>query len=220
MSVIIKNTTKIMMFLLAALIITGGATSCKSKKKLAREKAAAEYAMKVDQAKKDLTAMLNGTTSWSLDEQDKRLNVIKLYNIDDPEVVDLIAKVESKLSMDRAEAERLAEEEKLRLEEEARLKAAESKYQNIDNQLSAIALAPNVDMANNHINTALQQYATPDVPVLVIISQVGGFNDYDRPTTISKFLNYLKDKQQYQYKVEAVKRDGLGKITELELIIK
>ena len=220
MSVIIKNTTKIMMFLLAALIITGGATSCKSKKKLAREKAAAEYAMKVDQAKKDLTAMLNGTTSWSLDEQDKRLNVIKSYNIDDPEVVDLIAKVEAKLSMDRAEAERLAEEERLRLEEEARLKAAESKYQDIDNQLSAIALAPNVDIANNHINTALQQYATPDVPVLVIISQAGGFNDYDRPTTISKFLNYLKDKQQYQYKVEAVKRDGLGKITELELIIK
>ncbi len=220
MSVIIKNTTKIMMFLLAALIITGGATSCKSKKKLAREKAAAEYAMKVDQAKKDLTAMLNGTTSWSLDEQDKRLNVIKSYNIDDPEVVDLIAKVEAKLSMDRAEAERLAEEEKLRLEEEARLKAAESKYQDIDNQLSAIALAPNVDIANNHINTALQQYATPDVPVLVIISQAGGFNDYDRPTTISKFLNYLKDKQQYQYKVEAVKRDSLGKITELELIIK
>ncbi len=220
MSVIIKNTTKIMMFLLAALIITGGATSCKSKKKLAREKAAAEYAMKVDQAKKDLTAMLNGTTSWSLDEQDKRLNVIKSYNIDDPEVVDLIAKVEAKLSMDRAEAERLAEEEKLRLEEEARLKAAESKYQDIDNQLSAIALAPNVDMANNHINTALQQYATPDVPVLIIISQAGGFNDYDRPTTISKFLNYLKDKQQYQYKVEVVKRDSLGKITELELIIK
>ncbi len=220
MSVIIKNTTKIMMFLLAALIITGGATSCKSKKKLAREKAAAEYAMKVDQAKKDLTAMLNGTTSWSLDEQDKRLNVIKSYNIDDPEVVDLIAKVEAKLSMDRAEAERLAEEEKLRLEEEARLKAAESKYQDIDNQLSAIALAPNVDIANNHINTALQQYATPDVPVLIIISQAGGFNDYDRPTTISKFLNYLKDKQQYQYKVEVVKRDSLGKITELELIIK
>ncbi len=220
MNVIIKKITKIMMFLLAALIITGGATSCKSKKKLAREKAAAEYAMKVDQAKKDLTAMLNGTTSWSLDEQDKRLNVIKSYNIDDPEVVDLIAKVEAKLSMDRAEAERLAEEERLRLEEEARLKAAESKYQDIDNQLSAIALAPNVDMANNHINTALQQYATPDVPVLIIISQAGGFNDYDRPTTISKFLNYLKDKQQYQYKVEAVKRDGLGKITELELIIK
>jgi len=78
------------------------------------KKAAAEYTMKVDQAKKDLTAMLNSTTSWSLDQQDERLNVIKSYNIDDKDVVDLISKVESKLSMDRAEAERLAEEGRLR----------------------------------------------------------------------------------------------------------
>lgn len=220
MKLLIKNAPKIMMFILAALIITGGATSCKSKKKLAREKAAAEYAMKVDQAKKDLTAMLNGTTSWSLDEQDNRLNVIKSYNIDDPDVVDLIAQVESKLLMDRAETERLAEEERLRLIEEEKLKAAASKYQGIDDQLDAIATAQSIDMANNQINMALQQFATPDIPVLIIISNAGGFNDYDRPTTISKFLNYLKDKQSYQYKVESLKRDGLGKITELELIKK
>lgn len=220
MKLLIKNAPKIMMFILAALIITGGATSCKSKKKLAREKAASEYAMKVDQAKKDLTAMLNGTTSWSLDEQDNRLNVIKSYNIDDPDVVDLIAQVESKLSMDRAETERLAEEERLRLIEEEKLKAAASKYQGIDDQLDAIATAQSIDMANNQINMVLQQFATPDIPVLIIISNAGGFNDYDRPTTISKFLNYLKDKQSYQYKVESLKRDGLGKITELELIKK
>ncbi len=70
------------------------------------------------------------------------------------------------------------------------------------------------------INTTLSQFATPDIPVLIIISQSGGFNDYDRPTTITKFLNYLKDKQQYRYKVKEVVRDGLGKITELELIKK
>ena len=45
-------------------------------------------------------------------------------------------------------------------------------------------------------------------------------NDYDRPTTISKFLNYLKDVKQYKYKVESVKQDSLGKITELELLTK
>lgn len=220
MKLLVKNAAKIMMFILAAIIITGGATSCKSKKKLAREKVAAEYAMKVDQAKKDLTAMLNGTTNWSLDEQDKRLDVIKSYNIDDAGVVDLTSKVESKLSMDRAEAERQAEEERLRHEEEERRKTAASKYQKIDNQLDAIATARSVDVANDKINMALQQFATPDIPVLIIISKAGGFNDYDRPTTISKFLNYLKDKRQYQYKVESVKRDGLGKITELELIKK
>ena len=66
----------------------------------------------------------------------------------------------------------------------------------------------------------MDQFASPDVPVLIIISQYGGINDYDRPATISKFLNYLKDKKQYKYTVESVKRDGLGKITELELIKK
>ena len=81
MKLVMKNPTRILMFLLAAIIITSGASSCKSKKKLAREKAAAEYKMKVEQSKKDLTAMLNGTTNWSLDEQDKRLEVIKSYNI-------------------------------------------------------------------------------------------------------------------------------------------
>ena len=208
------------MFTLALAIITSGTTSCKSKKKLAREKAAAEYAMKVEQSKKDLTAMLNGTTSWSLDDQDKRLNVIKSYNIDDPEVVDLISKVGSKLSMDRAEVERQAEEDRLKLEEEERAKAAASKYQKIDNQLITIANATSIDNANEQINMILQKFATPDIPVLIIISNTGGFNDYDRPTTISMFLNYLKDKKQYPYKVDAVKRDGLGKITELELIKK
>jgi len=76
----------------------------------------------------------------------------------------------------------------------------------------------NVDIANKKINLILQQFDTPDIPVLIIISNAGGFNDYDRPTTISRFLNYLKDKQSYHYKVDSVKRDGLGKLTELELI--
>ena len=216
----LKNASKVLVFILATMLIVGGTTSCKSKKKLAREKAAAEYTAKVDQAKNDLTAMLNGTTNWSLDEQDKRLNAIRSYNIDDPEVVDLIKKVEAKISMDRAEAERIAEEERLKYaEEQEKLKEA-SKYEEIDNQLSSISTSTTIDAANKKIMLSLDQFASPDVPVLIIISQAGGFNDYDRPTTITKFLHYLKDKQQYKYKVESVKRDGLGKITELELIKK
>ncbi len=208
------------MIIIATTILTGGFTSCKSKKKIAREKAAAEYELKVKQAKSDLTAMLNGTTKWSLDEQDSRLNAIKSYNIDDPEVMDLISKVEAKISMDRAEAERLAEEERLKREEAERKLKDASKYQEINNQLAAISTSTTIDAANKKIMLSMDQFASPDVPVLIIISQYGGVNDYDRPTTISKFLNYLKDKQQYKYNVESVKRDSLGKITELELIKK
>lgn len=215
-----KSSVQLLAMLLSVLLIIGGTTSCKSKKRLAREKAAAEYAMKVDQAKKDLNAILNGTTGWTLEEQSKRLDVIKSYNIDDAEVVDLISKAEAKLSMDMAEAERLAEEERLRKEEEARRLKESSKHKEIDNQLASISASSTIDAANKKIMLSLDQFASPDVPVLIIISQEAGINDYDRPTTISKFLHYLKDKKAYKYTVESVKRDSLGKITELELIKK
>ena len=216
----IKKSSGLVLIILIGLLLSGTNTSCKSKKKLAREQAAAEYAAKVVQAKSDLNAMIDGTSQWSLDEQDKRLEVIRSYNIDDPEVVSLIDKAGSVITMKRAELERKAEEERLRKIEEERKKAELSKYQPIESGFDAIAGAPNMETANSKINLALQQYATPDVPVLIIISQAGGFNDYDRPTTIALFLNYLKDKKQNNYKVETVKYDSQGKITELELIKK
>ncbi len=77
-----------------------------------------------------------------------------------------------------------------------------------------------MDAANAQIGLTLNQFASPDVPVLIIISQSGGMNDYDRPTTAEKFLNYLKDVKAYKYTVETVKRDSLGKITEIELLKK
>ena len=210
----------LMVAVLLASITLGGLSSCKSKKKLAKEQAAAAYNAKVQQAKKDLTAMLNGTTDWTLDEQFDRLNTIKSYNIDDAEVKDLIVKVENKLNDARAEAERKAEEERLRKEEEARKKAEQSKFKAINEKLAAIAHAGSFDAANKQIEDVLQVFATPDVPVLIIIDQVDGVNDYDRPTTALRFLNYLKDKKAYNYAVESVKRNAQGKITELELIKK
>lgn len=214
------SSSKLIMYLLAGMLIIGGTTSCKSKKKLAREKAAAEYAAKVDQAKKDLDAMLSGNTNWTLEQQSARLDEIKSYNIDDSEVNSLIGQVEKKIQMDMAEAERLAEEERLRKIEEEKRKQAAAKYQEIDNELNEISSSTTIDAANQKIMLSMDKFASPDVPVLIIISQAGGFNDYDRPTTISKFLHYLKDKQEYRYQVVSVKKDSLGKITELELFKK
>jgi hypothetical protein len=219
MKQMLKFSSRITVMMLIMAITIGGATSCKSKR-LAKEAAAAEYAAMVEQAKKDLNAIINEETTWSLDEQAARVATIKTYNIDDPEVQELIEKAELKIAELRAEKERLAEEERLRLEEEARLRAAQSEFAVIDNAFSGIANAGSYDIANQKIDAAMQQFASPDVPVLIIISQAGGFNDYDRPTTISNFLNYLKDRKEYKYKVESVKQDNLGKITEIELITK
>ncbi len=212
------NISKFAALIIVAVLISGGVTSCKSKKKLAREQAAAEYAQKVDRARKDLTAIIDGSTDMSLEEQDSRINEIKSYNIDDPQIKDMISKAEAVVSQAKAEEARKAEEERLRREEEQRQKEKEAAFKPLNTQLEEIANAPSVDAANNMISKTIQLFATSDVPVLIIISQAGGFNDYDRPTTISRFLNYLKDKQSYNYKVETIKKDSLGKITELELI--
>lgn len=220
MTKIIKLIPKTIMVLLVASLLAGGATSCKSKKKLAKEKAAAEYAMKVDNAKKDLTAIINGSTDWTSDQMADRIAKIKDYNIQDEEVKSLIKQAEAKVEDVRAAEMRKAEEERLRREEEARIRAKQSEFAVVDNQFEAVANSTGIDEANNQIQMALQYFETPDIPVLIIISQNGGFNDYDRPTTISKFLNYLKDKKVYKYRVESAKKNGMGKITELELITK
>lgn len=205
---------------LMLLAVALGGSSCKSKKKIAQEQAAAEYAARVEQAKKDLTAILNDATDWTLQEKENRVSTIKSWNLQDEEVQKLIDQVEDKLAREHADAIRKAEEERLKKAEEERLKSKVSKYSDIENMLLSVAAAPDVNTANAKINQALQLFATPDAPVLIIISQAGGFNDYDRPTTIRRYLEYLKDQKVYNNAIEQVKYDASGKITELELIKK
>ena len=54
--------------------------------------------------------------------------------------------------------------------------------------------------------------------MLIIISKEGKTVDYDRPTTIKNYLNYLKDTKNNINQVEKVLYDSNGKIKELELI--
>lgn len=204
--------------LLLFAVTLGSASSCKSKKRLAREQAAKEYAMKVEQAKKDLNAILNNETSWSLEQKQQRLDTIKSWQLEDEEVKRLIGLVEQKLAAERAEALRKAEEERLRKEEEERRKQATSNYRVLENHFLSIANAPSIAVANERIAQTMQLFASPDVPVLIIISQSGGFNDYDKPTTIRRYLDWLKDQKVSPNRVEQAKYDYNGRITELELI--
>lgn len=216
----LKTSTKVLMILLITAIAIGGTTSCTSKKKLAAEQAAAEYAAKIEQATADLNAIIQGQTTWTLDQQQERVNTISGWNLNDPDVDSLIVMAQAEIDNQKAEAARIAEEERLRQEEEARLAAQEKADASLDNQLRAIATASTTDAANAQINKVLQLFASPDVPVLIIISQEGGITDYDKPTTASLFLNLLKDTKRYSYTVSDVKKDSNGKITELDLFNK
>ena len=82
---------------------------------------------------------------------------------------------------------------------------------------NAISNADNVASANSSINEALAMFASTETPVLIVISEEGGKKDYDRPTTIKAYLNYLKDQKKNINNIESVKVDDAGKITEIEL---
>ena len=89
-----SKITTIMLVLLAAFITLGGTTSCKSKKRLAKEAAEAEYKSKVEQAIADLNAILDDETLWTLEEKEARVQTIKDWNLQNAEVDDLIFQVE------------------------------------------------------------------------------------------------------------------------------
>ena len=206
--------TTIMMVLLAAFITLGGTTSCKSKKRLAKEAAEAEYKSRVEQAMKDLNAILDDETLWSLEEKEARVQTIKDWNLQNAEVDDLLFQVEKKLARERAQKE---EEERRAAEEREKANAADVV---LGRNFNSIANASSVNQANRVINETLGMFESPNVPVLIIIKQNAGFNDYDRPTTIEKYLNHVKDQKKAAEKVHEIKYNQDGKINELELIKK
>jgi hypothetical protein len=191
-----------------------GAGGCKSKKKLAQEAAAQEYADKVAKAITELKAILDDDGTMPISEQERRLNNIKSQNLNDETVNDLIKQVEEKIAAQKAEQKRLEEQEK------QKALAEQNKYQYLDEYFMQIAKAGDTGAANAKIAETKKMFASPDVPVLIIISEGDGVTDYDKPTTIEDYLNYLKDTGNYNNKVKDVTLDEYGQITTLELIKK
>ena len=202
------------LLLIGGMAFTSG--GCKSKKKLAQEQAAKEYADKVQKAISDLQAILDDDGTMPLTEMERRLNDIKSQNLNDKKVNELIMKVEDKIAKRKEALKKLEEEEQKRLAEEAE----RNKYNYIDDSFIEIAHAADTETANMKISNALKLYASEDVPVLIIIHMEGEVVDYDKPTTILNYLNFVKDQKKYDNKIAKVKMDNYGQITELELIKK
>ena len=206
----IKN---IILITMLAFVTIGGTTSCSSKKKLAKK----EYEAKLLQAKTDLNAIIEGTTQWTLEEQKSRIEEIEKSDLQNAEIDALIVKAKEVVERKMAEAARVAEEERLRqIEEQNKVKPVTS----LEDYFAIIAAAPNADAANAKIAEALNLFASPDVPVLIIVYHVGDIIDYDAPTTAERYLNYIKDQKKVAVGVYNIKYDRNDKITELELIKK
>ena len=193
-------------------VVSVGSVGCKSQKKLAREAAAKEAeakAIQIEKAKAELNRLLDDNSGLSLEEKERILNRIKSMNLNDPEVDALIRQVEARLAAERAA-----------MEEETRGTESVEAEQRLNQYFDAIANAGSLTAANRNINEALSLFSTPDALVLIIISKSGGQKDYDRPTSIKKYLEYLKDQKKNINAIDKIVYDSQGKIRELELIKK
>jgi len=198
-----------------------GGSSCKSKKKIASEKAAIELANKIAQSKASLVDLLRDDNPKTYEEKVAELNRIKDLQLRDPEIEQLIDQVDTKL---RAEYQvilkKQAEEAERQKTEAIRLKK-QAELDNINAHFISVANAANTMEANLRIQQALTYFASPEVPVLLIINIYGNNQkDYDKPTTIGHYLNYLKDIKTYNRQIESVKFDVNHKVIEIELIKK
>ena len=197
-------------FIMLALLATiaFGAPGCKAKKE-ARAAAAAK-AEKVAKARADLLAVINDQGSMTTDEKEEIVDNIKAMNLQDGEIQNLISRAEDIIAQERAAA---------RTEAENALPAPTEGTTDtkVQNAFSDIARSGSESDANFKIREALGMFASPQTPVLIIISETGGQKDYDEPTTIQKYLNYLKDTKNEPADIYNLEYDANGKIKEVEL---
>lgn len=218
-----KNLSKLTVMLLIALI-SFGTVGCKNKQKLAEQQAAAELSRKTNSAKSTLRSLL-ANTAMSIADKEQALNKIKAMGLKDPQVLALINQLQKqitaakgaqaaadKAAAAKAEADRIAAEK-----EKARRAVEAEKMKDADYYFKAIAEAKDVNQANAYIKDALKLFVSPEAPVLLIIYKKGDVVDYDKPTTIKKYLNHLKDIKKYTQRADRVIKKG-GKITSIDLI--
>lgn len=90
----------------------------------------------------------------------------------------------------------------------------------LNSYFSGIANASSTSAANRSIQEAVGMFGSSDAPVLIIFYAANGQEDFDEPTTISKYLNYLKDQGKNPHKVKELVLDAQGKVKELVLVKK
>lgn len=161
-----------------------------------------EEVVKVDtkliQAKATVKELLSDECTKSIEEKEKIIADIKAMGYDDEELNSLIKQVEDDIAK---------EKERIRIEEEKRKEAAKPENR-LRRYFANIVTAGDESVANSNIEEAIGLFVSDQANVLIIISQDEHYTDYDEPTKIRKYLNYLKDTKTNINDVHEIKWEG------------
>jgi len=160
--------------------------------------------VKVDEARAKLLDLLLNKEGKSAEELQKELNAIKALNLNDKDLNDLIAKVEQKIASMGTSAN-------IPLKDQI-----ETAFQGIANA----SKSGDISKASQIIKNTMPLFTGEDAPVLIIISRDGSMVDYDKPTTIKRYMDFIRDQKASRNTVDTYLLDTDGKIKELDLIKK
>jgi len=162
---------------------------------------------KADVARAALYDLLLNKDGKSADQLERELDVIKAQNLQNSEIDELILRVEKKIKDMRSFGS-------------ANSLPVKTQLENAFASIASAASIGDLSQADATIQKTLQFFSSDDVPVLIIISREGSMVDYDKPTTIKRYLNFLKDTKASKNAIDAIMNDANGKIKGLDLIKK
>jgi hypothetical protein len=179
----------------------------------AQQKIKAAYAevvksqeQKIAAARTTLYDLLANKDNLTADQLQAELNKVKAQKIMDGEIDDLVGRVQDKI-------------DKMKLS--GTPGPLKTQIESAFDGLVSTAKAGDVSTANTMIQGIISKYFTSEnTPVLIIISKEGSIIDYDKPTTIKLYLNFIKDQKASRNNVDSYLQDESGKIKELDLIKK
>ena len=159
-------------------------------------------AQKTDRMRASLLDMLLNKDNLTPDQLEDALAALKAEGIP-PELSDLVARLEKKIQEMRKSTTNLP---------------IKTQIWNAFQGIADAAKTGNLTQADNTIKNTLQYFSSADALVLIIISKEDGIVDYDKPTTIGRYLQFIKDQKSNRNAIDAMQLDGNGKIKELDLI--
>ncbi|MEI7499515.1 MAG: hypothetical protein WCK84_03610 [Bacteroidota bacterium] len=165
-------------------------------------------AQKADMIRATLADLLLNKDGKSADELQQELDNIRAQKIDDMEITDLMSQLEKKIQ-DMRSSTGTGPDLPVKTQ--------------LENAFTAIANAAKTGkpaQADATIKKTLQLFSSDNATVLIIISRDGSEVDYDKPTTIKRYLNLIKDTKASKNKIDGIMTDANGKIKGLDLIKK
>jgi len=157
----------------------------------------------IEEIKIRLNGLLYNQT-MSADDLERELNQIKALNINDSEVQRLIAQVEARIKEMREGMGNIS---------------TNSDLDRYFEEVIRLSKTGNIERTNMQIKDILKFFTGPEADLLIIVYRENGQPiDYDKPTTIGAYLNYLKDQKVNHNTTYSIERDAAGKIKLVELL--